>query len=124
MQFALMAQTRKKRQRKRRGTQGGRIDTKPRRSRPRSREEAKAQARAKRKPAPKEDLPPTWRSSAIRGAFMAAIFVVLLTVFGNALGPALILGAFMLVIYVPGTYYVESALWRRRERARIRAREE
>jgi len=119
-----MAQTRKKRQRKRRGTQGGRIDTKARRSRPRSREEAKAQARAKRNPAPKEDLPPTWRGSLIRGVFMAAIFVVLLTVFGNALGAALILGAFMVVIYVPGTYYVESMLWRRRERARIRAREE
>jgi Flp pilus assembly protein TadB len=119
-----MAQTGKKRQRKRRGTQGGRIDAKARRGRPRSREEAKAQARAKRQPARKEDLPPTWRSSFIRGAFMAAIFVVLLTVFGNALGPALVLGAFMLAMYGVGSYYVESALWRRRERARIRARSE
>lgn len=119
-----MAQTRKKRQRKRRGTQGGRIDTKARRSRPRSREEAKAQARSKRRPAPKQDLPPTWRSSFIRGAFMAAIFVVLLTVFGNALGPALILGLFMLAMYGVGSYYIESALWRRRERARIRSRSE
>jgi Flp pilus assembly protein TadB len=125
MQFAeTMAQTRKKRQRKRRGTQGGRIDTKPRRSRPRSREEAKAQARAKRRPTAKEDLPPTWRGSLVRGALMAAIFVVLLAIFGNSITAALILGLFMLAIYVPGTYYVESALWRRRERARIRAREE
>lgn len=124
MQFALMAQTRKKRQRKRRGTQGGRIDTKPRRSRPRSREEAKAQARAKRRPAAKEDLPPTWRSSLLRGALMALIFAVLLAVFGNSIGAAALLGVFMLAIYVSGTYYVETALWRRRERARIRAREE
>jgi hypothetical protein len=125
MQFeSLMAQTRKKRQRKRRGTQGGRIDTKPRRSRPRSREEAKAQARAKRRPTAKEDLPPTWRGSLLRGALMAVIFVVLLAIFGNSISAALILGLFMLAIYVPGTYYVESALWRRRERARIRAREE
>ncbi|HET9153931.1 MAG TPA: hypothetical protein VFN85_07425 [Solirubrobacterales bacterium] len=124
MQFALMAQTRKKRQRKRRGTQGGRIDTKPRRSRPRSREEAKAQARSKRRPATKEDLPPTWRSSFLRGALMAVIFAVLLAIFGNSIGAAAILGVCMLAIYVPGTYYIETALWRRRERARIRAREE
>ena len=37
-----MAQTNKRRRRKHRGTQGGRIDTKPTRGRPRSREEAKA----------------------------------------------------------------------------------
>jgi len=119
-----MAQTRKKRQRKRRGTQGGRIDTKARRSRPRSREEAKAQARSKRKPATKEDLPPTWRSSLLRGALMAVIFAVLLIVFGSAIGAAALLGLFMLALYVPGTYYVETTLWRRRERARIRAGEE
>ena len=119
-----MAQTRKKRQRKRRGTQGGRIDDKARRSRPRSSEEAKAQARAKRRPTAKEDLPPTWRSSFLRGALMAVIFAALLTVFGSAIGASLLLGAFMLAIYVPGTYYIETALWRRRERARIRARSE
>jgi len=125
MQFALMAQTRKKRQRKRRGTQGGRIDTKARRSRPRSREEAKAQARAKRRPTAKEDLPPTWRNSFVRGLFAAAIFsVLMILVFKRAVGPALIFGAFMLAIYVPSGYYIDTVLWRRRERARIRARSE
>jgi hypothetical protein len=119
-----MAQTRKKRQRKRRGTQGGRIDAKPRGSRPRWREEAKAQARAKRRPTAKEDLPPTWRSSFIRGLVMAAVFVVLLVVFKNSIGSALLLGAFMLALYTVGTYYIETVLWRRRERARIRARSE
>jgi hypothetical protein len=48
----------------------------------------------------------------------------LLTVFGYALGPALILGLFMLAMYGVGSYYIESALWRRRERARIRSRSE
>jgi hypothetical protein len=119
-----MAQTRKKRQRKRRGTQGGRIDTKARRSRPRSREEAKAQARSKRRPVAKEDLPPTWRSSFLRGALMAVIFAILLTIFGSAISASLLLAGFMLAIYVPGTYYIETALWRRRERARIRSRSE
>ncbi|HEX5982645.1 MAG TPA: hypothetical protein VFY69_00410 [Solirubrobacterales bacterium] len=125
MQFALMAQTRKKRQRKRRGTQGGRIDPNPRRGRPRSREEAKARARSRRTPVAREDLPPTWRSSIIRGLFAAAIFAVLLVLlFGRELGSALVFAAFMLVFYVPAGYYIDMALWRRRERARIRARQQ
>jgi hypothetical protein len=126
MQFARpMAQTRKKRRRKRRGTQGGRIDTKARRNKPRTRAEAKAQATARRKPASKEDLPPTWRGSLTRGAIAALIFVVLLiALFGRPAGPALIFGAFMLALYVPAGYYIDMTLWRRRERARIRARSE
>ncbi len=120
-----MAQTRKKRRRKHRGTQGGRIDTNRRTARPRSREEAKARARASRKPGPKADLPPTWRGAAIRGVFAGAIFTALLfVIFSRPLGASLALGAFMLVFYIPAGYYIDMTLWRRRERARIRARED
>ncbi|HEV7563793.1 MAG TPA: hypothetical protein VGO24_09855 [Solirubrobacterales bacterium] len=120
-----MAQTKKKRHRKRRGTQGGRIDTKARGGRPRSREEAKARARSGRKPSgPKVDLPPTWRSSAIRGLFAAVIFAILLIViFKRPIGVALAFGGFMLVFYVPAGYFIDMTLWRRRERTRIRERE-
>ncbi|MGN6215650.1 MAG: hypothetical protein ACTHN7_01655 [Solirubrobacterales bacterium] len=121
-----MAQTNKKRRRKRRGTQGGRVDPNPRRSRPRSRAEAKAQIRSGRKPAgPKEDLPPTWRNSFMRGAFAAVIFfVVLIVLFKRPAGASLVFGLFMLALYVPAGYYIDMALWRRRERARIRARQD
>jgi hypothetical protein len=121
-----MAQTKKKRQRKRRGTQGGRIDSNPRAGRPRSREEAKARARSRRgSPGQRQDLPPTWRNSFIRGLFAAVVFVVLvILVFGESVGTALIFGLFMLALYVPAGYYIDMTLWRRRERARIRARGE
>ena len=120
-----MAQTKKKRRRKRRGNQGGRIDASPRSGRPRSREEAKARARSKRKPAPKQDLPPTWRGSFGRAAVAALIFTaVLALVLGKSLGAAFLFGAFMMVFYVPAGYYIDMAMWRRRERARIRARNE
>ncbi|HET7121999.1 MAG TPA: hypothetical protein VFI17_12220 [Solirubrobacterales bacterium] len=121
-----MAQTRKKRRRKHRGTQGGRIDTSARRSRPRTREEAKAQARSKRRPAgPKEDLPPTWRNSLLRGLFASVIFfVVLILLFKKPVGGSAIFALFMLAFYVPAGYYIDTAMWRRRERARIRARGE
>jgi len=120
-----MAQTRKKRRRKHRGTQGGRVDASPRRSRPRTREEAKAQARSRRAPGPKEDLPPTWRNSFLRGLVAAGIFfVLLLLIFKRPFLGALLFSAFMLVFYVPAGYFIDTTMWRRRERARIRARGE
>ncbi|HET7573766.1 MAG TPA: hypothetical protein VFJ99_01485, partial [Solirubrobacterales bacterium] len=105
------------------GTQGGRIDSGGRASRPRSREEAKARARSRssRQPAAKADLPPTWRGSLIRGLIAAAIFAVLLVVlFGRPLGVSVLFGAFMLVFYVPAGYFIDMTMWRRRERARMR----
>jgi hypothetical protein len=120
-----MAQTRKKRRRKHRGTQGGRIDTSPRRSRPRTREEAKAQARTKRSPGPKQDLPPTWRNSLLRGIFASVVFfIVLILLFKKPAAGSAIFALFMLAFYVPAGYYIDTAMWRRRERARIRARGE
>jgi hypothetical protein len=115
-----MAQTKKKRRRKHRGTQGGRIDTN-RRARPKTRAEAKARARSGAKRAPRGDQPPTWRSAALRGIGAAVIFaVLLLLIFKRPLGSALALGAFMLVFYIPAGYYIDMMMWRRRERARIR----
>jgi hypothetical protein len=119
-----MAQTKKKRRRKHRGTQGGRVDPNRRAARPRTRDEAKARARAGRKASPKTDTPPTWRSAITRGAVAAVIFTALLMlIFKRSPGAAFGLGAFMLVFYIPAGYYLETTMWRRRERARIRARE-
>jgi hypothetical protein len=119
-----MAQTKKKRRRKHRGTQGGRVDSNRRAARPRSREEAKARARAGRKGPAKVDAPPTWRSAITRGLVAAVIFTVLLVlIFRRPASAALGLGAFMLVFYIPAGYYIDTMMWRRRERARIRGRE-
>lgn len=120
-----MAQTKKRRRRKRRGTQGGRVDTRPRGGRPRSREEARARARARRRPPVRGDMPPTWRGAFTRGLVAAVIFAVLLILlFGRPIGAALAFGAFMLAFYVPAGYYIDMAIWRRRERRRIREREQ
>ena len=121
-----MAQPKNRRRRKRRGTQGGRIDTTGRRARPRSREEAKARARSggSRTATKKRDLPPTWKGSALRGGAAAVIFIlVLLVLFKRPLGVSLAFGAFMLVFYIPTGYYIDMAMWRKRERQRIRDRE-
>jgi hypothetical protein len=118
-----VAQTKKKRRRKHRGTQGGRVDDRAR-GRPRNRQEARARARASRSSRPTRfDRPPTWRSAIIRGLVAAAIFVLLLLLaFGESVGTSLAFGAFMLAFYIPAGYFIDTVMWRRRERARIRER--
>ena len=121
-----MAQPKNKRRRKRRGTQGGRIDTGGSRGRPRTRAEARNRARSggSKSATKKRDLPPTWKGSAYRGLFAAAVFVlILLALFKRPLGISLAFGAFMLVFYIPTGYYIDMTMWRKRERARIRDRE-
>src|ERR1700760_2641110 len=120
-----MAQPKNKRRRKRRGTQGGRIDTSGRR--PRTRDEARSRARSGgsgRSTAKKKDLPPTWKSAAVRGVGAAVIFVlILLVLFKRPAAVSLIFGVFMLVFYIPTGYYIDLMMWRKRERQRIRDRE-
>jgi hypothetical protein len=122
-----MAQPKNKRRRKRRGTQGGRIDAGGRRSRPRTREEAKARARSgssSRTTSKKKDLPPTWKGAGLRGVAAAVIFVlILLVLFKRPIGVSLAFGVFMLVFYIPTGYYIDMTMWRKRERQRIRDRE-
>lgn len=121
--FPGVAQTKKKRNRKKRGTQAGNIDTR-RKSRPKNRAEARSQAKSgSRTRAPRTDSPPTWRSAAVRGIVAALVFILLLVLlFSRSLSEALPIGLFMLVFYIPAGYYMDTMLWRRRERARIRAR--
>jgi hypothetical protein len=121
-----MAQPKNKRRRKRRGTQGGRIDSGSGRARPRTRAEARNRARSgsSKSTSKKRDLPPTWKGSAYRGVFAAVVFVVILLVlFKRPVAISLIFGAFMLVFYIPTGYYIDMTMWRKRERARIRDRE-
>ena len=120
-----MAQTKKKRNRKRRGTQAGNIDTR-KKARPRNRQEARNQAksgsRGGRTSAGRTDAPPTWRGATIRGLIASAVFVVLLIVlFSRPISSALPIGLLMLAFYIPAGFYMDQAMWRRRERGRIRA---
>ena len=132
-----MAQTKKRRRRKHRGTQTGRIDTSGPRGRPRTREEARARARSKRKRQPakgrqavdRRDIPPTWGGAFKRGLFGAAIFFLLFWLaFGREAGQAAALSVVMLVMYVPMGYYIDRFLYQRRQRqlqaARIAKKQE
>ena len=127
-----MAQTKKKRRRKHRGTQTGRIDNSGPRGRPRTREEARARARSKRKRQPakgrqavdRRDIPPTWGGAFKRGLFGAVIFFLLFWLaFGRPVGAALALSGVMLAMYVPLGYYVDRFFYNRRRAQQAKARQ-
>jgi hypothetical protein len=113
-----MAQTRKRRRRKHRGTQGGRVDTR-RRGRPRTRAEAQARARSSRRPQRGEN-PPTWRGASFRGGLMALAFAVVLLIFGRPVLSAIVFGILMLFVYIPMGFYFDRMMWRRRQRQKLR----
>jgi uncharacterized MAPEG superfamily protein len=118
-----MAQTKKKRRRKHKGTQGGKIDTRRRTARPRNRAEAKQRAMSQRKKGgtKRQDRAPTWRGAVNRAALGAVIVAVVMSILTKNVAQGVILGALMLLIYIPLGYMLDTAMWRRRERQRIRA---
>ena len=125
-----MAQTKRKRRRKHRGTQAGTIDARGRTSKPpasaRSRGASSGSSRASSRSTGSQsaaekrqqrlDTPPTWRSALNRAAFAAAILVVFIAVVQKNIAQALVMGVFALAIYVPMSYYTDLWLYRRRQR--------
>ena len=113
-----MAQT--KRKRKRRGTQGGRVDTRPK-GRPRNRAEARQRAQARRSGGSTRQAggartasPPTWRSAVSKGLIAAAIFFVLMAIaFSRPIVEAAGIAAFLLVFYIPMAYYTDRFFFNR-----------
>src|SRR5262245_41028551 len=123
-----MAQTKKKRRRKHRGTQGGRIDRKPARGRARSRAEAQARAksRTKKSSGPRVPDPPSWTSAAKKGLIAALLFVGLLALFGQNPASILAIGVLMLGFYIPMSYLMDRFFYQRhlRKEAQKRAEKE
>ena len=110
-----MAQTKRKRTRKHRGTPAGTIERAGRTGRPQTREDAKQIARQRR--AERFDTPPTWKSAVNRAAIAAAVFGVLVTLaFGRSIAQGVILAGFMFLLYIPLGYATDTAIYRFRQR--------
>src|SRR3954451_21507905 len=122
-----MAQTKRKRRRRHRGTQAGTIDRAGRTSKPSG---SRATTASKSKPAAKQtsaerrqarlDTPPTWRGAVNRAGVAAAILVIFVTLTQKNLLQGAVLGAFAMLIYIPMSYYTDRALYRRRQRQKAR----
>jgi hypothetical protein len=112
-----MAQTKRKRTRKHRGTPAGTIERAGRTGRPQTREEAKKIARDRR--TDRLNKPPTWRSAINRAAIAAAVFGVLLVVlFKRDIAQGAALGAFMFLLYIPLGFATDTMIYRFRQRKR------
>ena len=110
-----MAQTKRKRTRKHRGTPAGTIERAGRTGRPQTREDAKQIARQRRQE--RLDTPPTWKSAVNRAAIAAAVFGVLVVLaFSRSIAQGVILAGFMFLLYIPLGYVTDTAVFRFRQR--------
>ena len=116
-----MAQTKRKRTRKHRGTPAGTIERAGRTGRARTAAEAKDIARKRREE--RLDRPPNWRSAVNRAAIAAAVFGVLVTLaFGRSVAQGAILAGFMFLIYIPLGYMTDTVIYRFRQRRKAEGR--
>ena len=123
-----MAQTRKKRRSKHRGTAAGTIEARGRTGRKPTEAERKAggsgslKSDAAARRASRLDRVPTWRSAFMR-AFFASVLLFIFTQLGFGpeigLGAALALCIIALAIYVPLGYATDLYIYRRRQKRKV-----
>jgi Flp pilus assembly protein TadB len=118
-----VAQTKRKRRSKHRGTPAGTIETRGRTGRPLTAEERKKQQRMDARER-RLNTPPTWKASATRAGLASVIMFVFLMLVTkkNALATALTFSVFAFLLYVPAGYYMERFLHRRRQRNKAQGR--
>ena len=119
-----MAQTKRKRRSKHRGTAAGTIESRGRTGRPPTSDERKKETRESARER-RLNAPPTWANSVKRAALAAAFifaFMLLTSKGKNRVVGALVFSIFALALYVPLGYYLELFLYRRRQRKKQTAR--
>jgi hypothetical protein len=111
-----MAQTKRKRRTKHRGTAAGTIETRGRTGRPQSADEKKKQSRMEARER-RLNSPPTWKASVTRASIASVLMFFFLALVGpksHRIESAAIFALFALVIYIPAGYYIELMMYRRR----------
>ena len=110
-----MAQTKRKRTRKHRGTPAGTIERAGRTGRPQTREDAKQIARQRRKE--RLDRPPTWGGAVNRAAIAGAVFgILVVAAFDYSIAGGVVLAGFMFLLYIPLGYLMDTMIYRYRQR--------
>jgi hypothetical protein len=116
-----MAQTKRKRTRKHRGTPAGTIERAGRTGRPQTREDAKQIARQRRQE--RLDKPPTWRGAVNRAAIAAVVFGVLVVVLlRQGVAQAVAITAFIFLLYIPLGFMTDKMIYSYRMRKKAGAR--
>ena len=109
-----MASTKRKRRTKHRGNAAGKVETRGRTGRKPGPADRKAAARRARMD--RFSKPPTVRSAMQRSSIAAIVFVAAMILIIHETVPAAIaLGGFVLLFYVPLSYYTDMYFYRRRQ---------
>jgi hypothetical protein len=119
-----MAQTKRKRQTKHRGNAAGVVESRGRTGRKPTAAEKSGDARAlarekereQEKSLDRRDRPPSWRSAFVRAMLAAILMMLIVIVLFNKSNQAIALFPFVLLIYVPVSYYTDSFIYNRRQR--------
>ncbi len=125
-----MAQTKRKRRTKHRGTPAGTIEARGRTGRKPTSSEGKGgkddpKQTARDRRIARMDQPPTWRSAANRAVIATGILVLFLILFFKQdVARALALAGFALVVYIPMGYYTDLIMYRRRQAKKREAGQE
>jgi hypothetical protein len=109
-----MASTKRKRRTKHRGNAAGIVETRGRTGRKLTPADPKKKGRSSRMD--RFSKPPTWRGAFNRAIVAVLLFIVVIVALlrQNPIA-AVLLGAFMLAVYVPMTYYMDLWFYRRRQ---------
>src|ERR671914_484264 len=110
-----MAQTKRKRRSKHRGTAAGSIEARGRTGRrPKPDEQRKTQERRR------QARPPTWNSAFLKAALMAAVLFALTRfgLFGEAttLAQSVVICVSALLLYTPAAYYTDRFVYNRQQK--------
>ncbi|HUA10501.1 MAG TPA: hypothetical protein VMA83_00680 [Solirubrobacteraceae bacterium] len=121
-----MAQVRKKRQTKHRGNAAGIVESRGRTGRKPTDAEKKGpvtkESRAKSQPVDRRNQPPSWRRAFIAAMFAAILLLLVMTVLFKKPTQGVALFPFVLLLYVPISYYTDSFFYKRRVAAKARAK--
>ena len=124
-----MAQTKRKRKHKHRGTQAGTVEARGRTGRrpsstekkPQNRADARQLARDRR--AQRLETPPTWKAALNKAAISALIFgVFAVLALGLPVGSAVFLTIVMVGVYLPLSYVTDRFFYNRRQRQKAAGR--
>jgi len=111
-----MAQTKKRRRTKHKGNAAGVVEVRGRTGRkPTTDEKKTVRQDASVRREERMNRAPTWRAAINRAVISAALFVgLVLLLFHQKIGPAIGLGVFVLIFYIPLGYYTDLFIYRRR----------
>ena len=121
----MAQQSRKRRQTKHRGNAAGMVEVRGRTGRKPTDGERRTQdldpkARARQQRIDRLNRAPTWRGALNRAAIAAGLFAVVVSILESP-SVGLPLGALMLLLYVPMSYYTDLVIFNRRQKKKAAA---